>query len=40
VLRFGSNVYSGFMTPFLGDAKPSKDHFGVLKNSEKNQEDN
>jgi hypothetical protein len=35
VLCFGSNVYSGFVTPFLGDPKSSKDHFGVFKHSEK-----
>jgi hypothetical protein len=23
------------VTPFVGDPKPSKDHFGVFKNSEK-----
>jgi hypothetical protein len=35
VLRFGSNFYSGFVTPFVGDPKSSKDHFWVFKNSEK-----
>jgi hypothetical protein len=35
VLRFGSNFYSGFVAPFVGDPKSSEDHFGVFKNSEK-----
>jgi hypothetical protein len=39
VLRFGSNFYSGFVTPFVGDPKSSKYHLSLQK-FRKNQEDN